>query len=91
MKRVGSIPRTRSATSLNSASPVEAPTPSQQPGPVHQATPAQQRASQQRPDQASAPEGSDGEGYHQQPFSTLTSQGSRGLPGQRTAAAGHTR
>lgn len=86
------MPRTRSANSLNVADSL---TPRQQPGAAHQAPPAQQRpsqASQQRLEvQASASEGSDGEGRHQQPSATLNRQGSKGLPTSNGQRPGHTR
>ena len=102
LKRLASLPRTRSAASLNTAErqvqctpPNDVQTPSQQPRATHQAMPAQQRSSQQqRPDQASAAEAADFEGHHQQPSALLTRQGSKGLnvgPGQRAGAAGHNR
>ncbi|KAA6429701.1 MAG: phox domain-containing [Trebouxia sp. A1-2] len=89
LKRTGSMPRTRSANSLNTAGSL---TPPQQPGAAHQAPPAQQRPSQQRPEvQGSASEGSDGEGRHQQPSATLNRQGSKGLPTSNVQRPGHTR
>lgn len=99
MKRLGSMPRTRSATSLNTAEqtathtrtfPGDAPNPSHQSGMTHQQpgmTP-QVPAQQHRPDQASGPDSSDGEGRQQQPSVDMSRQGSRGVPSGR---AGHVR
>lgn len=94
MRRMGSIPRTSSAKTLNSAEqPAPNPTPgagpqapNQQGGGAHQSAPGQHRSSQpHRPDQTAGPEGS-----VQQPL--LTRQGSKGpsaVSGVRTN--GHAR
>ena len=80
MRRMGSMPRTSSAKTLNSAEqPAPNPTPgagpkapNQQGGGAHQSAPGQHRSSQpHRPDQTAGPEGS-----VQQPL--LTRQGSKG-------------